>query len=211
MIIILIVILLLILYWCITTRETFQSEETQLNSYQDCGKCCYNKDYAKNSCWYKGQNSEKKYCRCEQDESKTQKDCMKCCDEKPEHKCYRYGYVKDVLTRIYCDCPRFKTGSTQIVDSTFNLNLPGGKCPNSEKAPMCPIGTLACSTNKKYCYYPDKNAMVSTYFLPEYDYCPNENRGKANGIMPFQINDINVWMRGGGGKDMTCPNIKLIK
>jgi hypothetical protein len=23
------------------------------------------------------------------------------------HKCFRYGRIKDNLTQIYCDCPRF--------------------------------------------------------------------------------------------------------
>ena len=106
MIIIFIVILLLILYWCITTRETFQSEK-KVNSYQDCGICCYGSGQAKNSCWYKGQNNEKKYCSCENDEAKTQKDCIKCCSEKAPHKCYRYANINNKVDRIYCDCPRF--------------------------------------------------------------------------------------------------------
>ena len=106
MIIIFIVILLLILYWCITARETFQIEK-KINSFQDCGKCCYNTGNAKNSCWYSGKSNEKKYCSCENEEAKSQNDCIKCCNEKAAHKCYRYGRIKDKVTQIYCDCPRF--------------------------------------------------------------------------------------------------------
>jgi hypothetical protein len=80
--------------------------ETKVNSYQDCGKCC-NKGNAKNSCWFSGRSNEKKYCSCENNEAKSQNDCIKCCNQKAAHKCYRYGRVKDKLTQIYCDCPRF--------------------------------------------------------------------------------------------------------
>jgi hypothetical protein len=105
MIIILILILLLLLYWCITSRENFQTEEIKINSYQDCGKCCYESDNSR--CWYYDKNNQKKYCSCQNQESKTQNDCIKCCNENMPHKCFRYGRIKDNLTQIYCDCPRF--------------------------------------------------------------------------------------------------------
>jgi WD40 repeat protein len=79
------------------------------------------------------------------------------------------------------------------------------ECPAQLEAPICPAGTLACSSKfQKYCYYPDRDIMLSTYFVPEYDFCPNDQRGKANGSIPFQIGGINVWQRVQGKDSSEC-------
>ena len=79
------------------------------------------------------------------------------------------------------------------------------ECPAQLEAPICPAGTLACSSKfQKYCYYPDRDIMVSTYFVPDYDFCPNDQRGKANGSIPFQIGGINVWQRVQGKDSSEC-------
>jgi hypothetical protein len=117
----------------------------------------------------------------------------------------------DAISKLkYLDDKLFKSLFRQMMKtSSIDSAALISKCPTMEEAPMCPTGTLACSTNQKYCYYPDRDIMVSTYFLPEYDYCPNDKRGKTNGTLPFQIGGINVWEKGGKGKDTkTCPNIK---
>ena len=81
-------------------------------------------------------------------------------------------------------------------------------CPNNSDAPLCPIGTLACDSNQKYCYYPDRNIMVSTYLNNNTDYCSNNNTGKKDGNKPFQIAGINVWERIRGKDTNQCKNIK---
>jgi hypothetical protein len=81
-------------------------------------------------------------------------------------------------------------------------------CPTMSDAPLCPIGTLACDTNQKYCYYPDRDIMVSTYYNENTDYCALTDKGQKNGNKPFQINGKNVWERIRGKDTNQCKNIK---
>jgi len=81
------------------------------------------------------------------------------------------------------------------------------ECPQGDDAPLCPVGTLACANNQRYCYYPDRDIMVSTYFNPEKDYCPTRQIGNSNGKSSFMIGGVPVWERQ-RGKDTTCPNMK---
>lgn len=109
----------------------------------------------------------------------------------------------------YLDDKIFKSLFRQMMKtSSMDSSVLISKCPGQLEAPLCPAGTLACSQNQKYCYYPDRDIMVSTYFEPEYDYCPNDKRGKANGTIPFQIGGINVWERQRGKDSSNCSNIK---
>jgi hypothetical protein len=79
------------------------------------------------------------------------------------------------------------------------------ECPAQLEAPICDAGTSACfSKFQKYCYYSDRDSIVSTYFVPEYDFCPNDQRGKANGSIPSQIGGINVWQRRQGKDSSQC-------
>jgi hypothetical protein len=109
----------------------------------------------------------------------------------------------------YLDDKIFKSLFRQMMKtSSIDTATLASKCPTQLEAPICPPGTLACNQNQKYCYYPDRDVMVSTYFIPEHDYCPNDKRGKANGTMPFQIGGINVWERQRGKDSQNCTNIK---
>ena len=109
----------------------------------------------------------------------------------------------------YLDDNIFKSLFRQMMKtSLLDISTLSSKCPTQLEAPICPAGTLACSQNQKYCYYPDRDIMVSTYFDPEYDYCPNDKRGKVNGSIPFQIGGINVWERKKGKDSSNCTNIK---
>ena len=109
----------------------------------------------------------------------------------------------------YLDDKIFKSLFRQMMKtSSMDTATLMSKCPTQLEAPICPPGTLACNQNQKYCYYPDRDVMVSTYFIPEHDYCPNDKRGKANGTMPFQIGGINVWERQRGKDSQNCTNIK---
>jgi hypothetical protein len=81
-------------------------------------------------------------------------------------------------------------------------------CPNDNDAPLCPVGTLACESNQRYCYYPDRNIMVSTYFNEKVDYCPSKNSGNVNGNKPFQIGGVNVWEKQRGKDTNQCKNIR---
>jgi hypothetical protein len=109
----------------------------------------------------------------------------------------------------YLDDKIFKSLFRQMMKtSSMDTGVLISKCPTQLEAPICPAGTLACSQNQKYCYYPDRDIMVSTYFNPELDYCPNDKRGKVNGTIPFQIGGINVWERQRGKDSSNCSNIK---
>lgn len=84
---------------------------------------------------------------------------------------------------------------------------PQDECPVGDNAPLCPVGTLACANNQRYCYYPDRDIMVSTYFVEANDYCPAKQTGNKNGKSSFMIGGVPVWERQ-RGKDEQCPNIK---
>ena len=85
---------------------------------------------------------------------------------------------------------------------------PINECPSYKDAPLCPTGTLTCSDVDKYCYYPDKDQMVSTYIVPTYDYCPSKKIGNANAGSSFKIADTNVWFRQGGKDTERCKSFK---
>ena len=91
------------------------------------------------------------------------------------------------------------TSGTDVIDNV---------CPNKSDAALCPIGTLACDSNQKYCYYPDRDIMVSTYFDDKVDFCTWSNKGKKDGNKPFQINGKNVWEKKRGKDTTQCKNIK---
>lgn len=44
--------------------------------------------------------------------------------------------------------------------------------------------------------------MVSTYFMPEHDYCPASKDGNANGGKPYLLNGATVWYRHEGKKGL---------
>ena len=73
-----------------------------------------------------------------------------------------------------------------------------------KSVPACPIGTIACPSQPGYCYDESKDIMVSTYFMPEWDYCPATNEGNSNGGKPFKLNGGNVWYRHDGKKKEWC-------
>jgi len=114
--------------------------------------------------------------------------------------------LKAVNNNIYSNM------NNQMVNASVNANNKNksnnNNCPSENDAPDCPLGTLACNSNQRYCYYPDRNVMVSTYMIPEYDYCPSKNIGKKDGNLPFKISGIDVWTRTGGKDTATCSNIK---
>ena len=74
-----------------------------------------------------------------------------------------------------------------------DINTP--ECPSSSNPPECPPGTIKCVSKKGNCYDPQKQQMVSTYFMKDYDYCPSLNIGKKNGNKPYKIGGQNVWFR----------------
>ena len=80
------------------------------------------------------------------------------------------------------------------------------QCAQGEDAPLCPVGTLACANNQRYCYYPDRDIMVSTSFDPTKDYCSVKQEGKQDGNQPMTVGGVNVWKRQ-QGIDRTCPNM----
>jgi len=92
--------------------------------------------------------------------------------------------------------------------ATSALSITDNLCPIKSDAPLCPVGTLACDSNQKYCYYPDRDIMVSTYYDDNVDFCTSTNKGKQHGNIPFQINGKNVWEKKRGKDTTQCKNIK---
>lgn len=92
--------------------------------------------------------------------------------------------------------------------SAQNCTSNADTCPTYDNAPLCPVGTLACSENQQYCYYPDRDMMVSTYMDEDEDYCPAKGTGNKDGNIPFQIGGINVWKRKDGKDFKDCSNLK---
>jgi len=109
------------------------------------------------------------------------------------------------------DIKLFERMSKRMSDAAIGKNSiisNGDNCPTEDDAPYCPVGTLACFSNQRYCYYPDRDIMVSTYMVPEQDYCPAKQMGKVGGNMPFQIAGVPVWKRQQGKDSINCSNIK---
>lgn len=78
-------------------------------------------------------------------------------------------------------------------------------CPSKDNAKKCPEFTLECENQSGYCYEPNRDMMVSTYFNKDEDYCPESGGGKK-GNYPFKIMDQLFWFRK-KGIDEKCPNI----
>jgi len=97
--------------------------------------------------------------------------------------------------------------STAINSTGNQMVTSGDNCPNENDAPLCPVGTLACQSNQRYCYYPDRDIMVSTYMMPSQDYCPSKQTGNSSGNLPFTISGIPVWERQKGKDTINCTNI----
>jgi hypothetical protein len=115
--------------------------------------------------------------------------------------------LKSVDNKIHSKMNNQMANST-LKNSGINLSN-NDKCPSANDAPLCPIGTLACNSDQRYCYYPDRDIMVSTYMNPDYDYCPSKNIGnKKDNNLPFKISGVDVWFRRGGKDIATCNNIK---
>lgn len=111
--------------------------------------------------------------------------------------------LKDVSSSLYSKME--SRGDSAANNRKYDAKL---SCPNINDAPLCPIGTLACKDNQRYCYYPDRDVMVSTYMSDKYDYCPEEDRGNKDGSKPFEIGGVRVWQRQGGKDTRTCTNMK---
>jgi hypothetical protein len=105
-------------------------------------------------------------------------------------------------TNLYNRVNRMSENAQSEVSTNDNL------CPIMIDAPLCPVGTLACDSNQKYCYYPDRDIMVSTYYDDNVDFCTSTNKGKQHGNIPFQINGKNVWEKKRGKDTTQCKNIK---
>ena len=114
--------------------------------------------------------------------------------------------LKPVGNNLYSNMNKQMSNASVGVNSPLVSN--GESCPTLNDAPLCPIGTLACDSNQRYCYYPDRDIMVSTYMIPENDYCPSKKTGNKDGNLPFQIAGVSVWKRKQGKDKTTCANIK---
>jgi hypothetical protein len=103
-----------------------------------------------------------------------------------------------IVSKIVGKAQRAKLGMTSVRE----------ECPQGDDAPLCPVGTLACSNNQRYCYYPDRDVMVSTMFNPAKDYCSAKDTGNKDGKTPIMISGVPVWERQSGKDNAQCPNIK---
>jgi hypothetical protein len=113
------------------------------------------------------------------------------------------------ISKNYAD-KMFEIIQEHINDNTENAPKPVISCPSKRNAPDCPLGTLACDNDNKYCYYPNKDVMVSTYIDTKTDYCPTDNDiGIRDGAKPITINGTNVWVRKPGSDSDTCKNLKV--
>jgi hypothetical protein len=79
-------------------------------------------------------------------------------------------------------------------------------CPTykSGKQPPCPTDTIECSQYKGYCYNPNTNNMVSTYYDSGHA-CPELG---TPGSGAFNINNTRVWHKKSGKDESNCPNLK---
>lgn len=72
------------------------------------------------------------------------------------------------------------------------------RCPTSNDARIsCPTGTISSNTNG-YCYDVQTNNMVSTYYIPVYDYCPEDPASVSTKQQPMDRSGTRVWNRQSG-------------
>jgi len=71
----------------------------------------------------------------------------------------------------------------------------------------CPVGSEA-SKHVGYCYDPQKNQMMSTYWLLQYDRCPETSQGPTSN-MPYTFGGKRVWFRQGGKDANYAPYTKV--
>jgi hypothetical protein len=59
-----------------------------------------------------------------------------------------------------------------------------------------------------YCYNPVDGNMYSTYYIPQYDYCPTKKSGSGNPLSggPRNFNGTQMWFRTGGVDKTYCPS-----
>jgi hypothetical protein len=124
-----------------------------------------------------------------------------------------FGSIPNSLNPLQSAGNNIFTSMSKRMGSAFSelgnqMTTSGDSCPTESDAPLCPVGTLACESNQKYCYYPDRDIMVSTYMVQEDDYCPSKQIGNSNGNLPFTISGVPVWKRQQGKDTANCSNIK---
>jgi len=68
-------------------------------------------------------------------------------------------------------------------------------CPPKSNPPDCPPGTKGCRANPGLCYDNQSKKMVSTYFIPDKDFCPENESGGPN--VPVNYGNQRVWDRSG--------------
>jgi len=131
----------------------------------------------------------------------------------PQESLSVFGSIPNSLNTLQSVSPSLFTKMTNRIGNAVTqignqMVTTGDNCPNENDAPLCPVGTLACESNQRYCYYPDRDIMVSTYMLPEEDYCPSKQIGNSSGNQPFTISGTPVWQRQRGKDTSNCSNIK---
>lgn len=131
----------------------------------------------------------------------------------PQESLSVFGSIPDSLSPLQSVGNNVFTSMTKRIGNAIaglsnQMITSGDSCPNQNDAPLCPVGTLACGSNQRYCYYPDRDIMVSTYMEPQYDYCPSKQTGNSSGNMPFTIAGVPVWERQKGKDTTNCSNIK---
>eukprot|EP00933_Yihiella_yeosuensis_P002607 TRINITY_DN10445_c0_g1_i2.p1 TRINITY_DN10445_c0_g1~~TRINITY_DN10445_c0_g1_i2.p1 ORF type:complete len:1417 (-),score=305.60 TRINITY_DN10445_c0_g1_i2:420-4670(-) len=98
------------------------------------------------------------------------------------------------------------TTTTTSVTTTTTTTTGSSKCraPN-ESPPACPPRTYSSKSTHGYCYYAERDIMISTYFLAAEDWCSVENKGKAGAADHFELGGHKVWFRK-AGKEANCCN-----
>jgi len=84
----------------------------------------------------------------------------------------------------------FRTGDLDVCASRSE------PCPTWHFAKACPAATDQCGDIRGLCTFSTANAVYSTYFLPEYDVCPETGEGAGNSNQPQVIMGDRFWLRG---------------
>jgi predicted Rdx family selenoprotein len=82
------------------------------------------------------------------------------------------------------------------------------KCPPKNLAPQCPSDTTQCTNKQGYCFDPNKNEMVSTYYTAYKDSCPElyDFTGQEPRYLP--TSNVRVWKQQDLRDIYTCSNFK---
>ena len=75
----------------------------------------------------------------------------------------------------------------------------------------CPDGFVSyCASLGGLCYNPANDITYSTYYMPQYDHCPDKSKAHASSNIqpsPVYFGNTRMWVREGGKQKSGCTDM----